>query len=171
MKNTQRGFALLVAVIFTSVMLSFGLALGSLAYKQQVLASSATQSQYAFYAADAGLECALYTDQVISPVTHASLFAFPPTDPGLVQNVMSCNGTPAAFPPTYPTGEVSYTPGVRWVIAERLRLFSNTRCADITVYKYATGVTYLFSQGYNVSCDTLAAGGERYVTRGIHAQY
>ena len=55
MKKTQRGFALLIAIIFMSVMLSFGLALGSLAYKQQVLASSAIQSQYAFYAADSAL--------------------------------------------------------------------------------------------------------------------
>ena len=59
----QRGFALLVAVVFMSVMLSFGLALGSLSYKQQVLAGASVQSQYAFYAADAGLECALYEDQ------------------------------------------------------------------------------------------------------------
>jgi hypothetical protein len=48
--NTHRGFALIVAV-------------SSLAYKQQVLASSATRSQYAFYAADSALECGLLQAQ------------------------------------------------------------------------------------------------------------
>src|ERR1043166_6855304 len=65
--NAQRGFTLLVAVIFMSVMLSFGLALGALGYKQLTLASIAIESTYAFYAADAALECALYADQQSSP--------------------------------------------------------------------------------------------------------
>src|SRR5580658_7382511 len=96
-KQTQRGFALLIAVIFMSVMLSFGLALGALAYKQEVLASSAVESQYAFYAADAGLECALYADQV------QNLFAYPATDPHSPPTA-TCDG---ALP--FSSQEVSYS--------------------------------------------------------------
>ena len=59
----KKGIALLVTVIFMSVMLAFGVTLASLAYKQSVLASTAAQSQTAFFAADAALECALYADQ------------------------------------------------------------------------------------------------------------
>jgi Tfp pilus assembly protein PilX len=58
-----RGFTLLVSVIFSTVVLSVGLALADVAYKQVILASNARQSEYAFYAADAALECALYADQ------------------------------------------------------------------------------------------------------------
>src|SRR3989344_5216944 len=58
-RGSSRGFALLIAVIFVSVVLALGLSLGSLGYKQQILASGGIQSQYAFYAADAALECAL----------------------------------------------------------------------------------------------------------------
>lgn len=59
----QRGFTLLIAVILASVLLTVGIALLDIAYKQVILSSSAKQSQYAFYAADAALECALYYDQ------------------------------------------------------------------------------------------------------------
>lgn len=165
-KKTQRGFALLIAVIFMSVMLSIGLALGSLGYKQQVLASSAIQSQYAFYVADAALECALYFDQ------QQNLFAYPTPQPASAP-LMTCDGINATFPPAYPTGIISYT-ATRWVITERLSLDSGKRCADVTVYKppSGTGTTYLFSQGYDVSCDTVASpNGARIVSRGLSSDY
>ena len=60
---SMKGITLLVAVILTSVILSVALALLDIAYKQQLLASTAKQSQFAFYAADTVMECALYWDQ------------------------------------------------------------------------------------------------------------
>ena len=169
-KNTQKGFALLIAIIFMSVMLALGLGLGSLAYKQTVLASTAIESQYAFYAADAALECAFYYDQ------QKNLFVFPTPQPGSAP-VMQCDVTNATFPAAYPTGIVSYIAGTKWVITERLSIDSLTthpRCADITISKpkQGTGTTYIFSQGYNISCAQLAAPGDmRFVTRGLKASY
>lgn len=61
--NPRRGFALVVAVIFSSVVLAVGLALLDITYKQILLAGTAKNSQYAFYNADSALECALYWDQ------------------------------------------------------------------------------------------------------------
>ncbi|MBI4065654.1 hypothetical protein HY412_00470 [Candidatus Kaiserbacteria bacterium] len=161
--DIQSGFALLIAVIFMSVMLTFGLALGSLAYKQQILASTAIESQYAFYAADAALECALYEDQ------QRNLFAFPPPTPPPSAPAMTCDGSGPIY-----SAVVSYTPSTKWVITERFSLDSNKRCADITVYKPApgSGSTYIFSQGYNVSCAIVAdPGGARFVSRGLDASY
>src|SRR5450759_3445707 len=104
-KTENRGFALLIAVIFMSVMLSFGLALGSLGYKQQVLASGAIESQYAFYAADAALECALYADQQLGTFTYQSSPA--PAPP------LSCgSATTVPGTPTRPTG--------KWILTYRL---------------------------------------------------
>lgn len=145
-----------------SVMLSLGLALGSLSYKQQVLASSAIQSQYAFYAADSALECALHADQ------QQNLFAFPPSVPPSAP-AMSCDAT-APVSATI----VSYTPSTQWVISTRLSLDSGKRCADVTVYKPVpgTGTTFVFSQGYDVSCSTVASpNGARFVARGLSAHY
>ena len=159
----KRGFTLLIAIVFMSVMLSFGLELGALGYKQEVLASNAIESQYAFYAADAALECALYNDQ------QQNLFAFPASDPGSAP-AMACDGSAPG------SATESYTAGTKWVITEhRLSLDAGTRCADVTIYKYANPqppnniTTYLFSQGYDVACPSV--GGARFVSRGISAHY
>lgn len=160
----KSGFALLIAVIFMSVMLTFGLVLGSIAYKQQVLASSAIASQYAYYAADAGLECLLYYDQQLNAFAYPAVQ--PPTAPGL-----TCNGVGSQFTSAYPTGIVSYD-ATRWIISERIPISSN-RCVDVTIYKpNGVGTTYFFSQGYDVSCTILAnPSGARFVSRGVGARY
>ena len=146
-----------------SVMLTFSLMLGSLGYKQQVLASSAIASQYAFYTADAALECLLYADQ------QQDLFALPATEPANPPPI-TCDGS---FVP-FSSSVLLYDAGVNWTIWERLSLDSGRRCADITVYKPAvgTGTTYLFSQAYDVSCATVSSpNGARFVSRGLNASY
>jgi hypothetical protein len=161
--NAQRGFTLLIAVIFMSVMLSFGLALGSIGYKQQILASGAIASQYAFYVADTALECALYADQ------KQDLFAYARYDGN--PKSMTCNGETVAV--------VQAPPSVSQLISTvRLSLDSDTRCADVTVYKYSAPqppdniTSYLFSIGYDVSCSRLATpDDERFVSRGISTRY
>lgn len=163
----KQGFALLVAVIFMTVMLSIGLALGSLAFKQQSLASSALASQRAFYAADAGMECALYYDQ------RLGAFSFPLTQPGTAP-LMKCEGADAVFPPSYSNGIVSYTANTKWAVIERLSLNGNTDCADVTVYKPnqgTGGTTFLFSQGYDVPCSALGTGSARTASRGLEVRY
>lgn len=167
-KRSEGGFALLISVIFMSVMLTFGLALGTLAYKQQILASNGIESQYAFYAADAALECLLYADQQLNTFEHPSLQ--PATAP-----VIQCDNINATYLPAYPTGIVSYA-GTQWVITERFSLDEGTHCADVTIYKQAPGSaspTFLFSQGYNISCDSVATdgGSARFVSRGLGAHY
>jgi len=163
MKKTQRGFTLLIAVIFMSVMLSFGLALGSLGYKQQVLASNAIASQYAFYVADTALECALYADQQLG------LFDYTRWD-GNPKSMTCDNSTIAA---------VQMPPSVSELITTvRLSLDADKRCADLTIYKYRVPqhpdglTTFIFSTGYDVSCTRVAnPGNTRFVSRGMSAHY
>jgi hypothetical protein len=168
--KTQRGFSLLIAVIFASVMLTFGLQLASLEYKQQVLASTALQSQYAFYAADAGLECALTADQ------QQNIFAYPATEPANAPAMKCDNALAVSIPGVSPT--VSWTSGAfgRLLVTYRFSLDGNTRCTDVMVYKPnpATpgGRTSIYAQGYNVSCAVVAnPGGKRFAYRGLKASY
>jgi len=72
MHKEPRGFTLLIAVVLTSVLLSVGLALLDIALKQVTLSSTARQSQYAFYAADSAMECALYWDQQQNAFSYTS---------------------------------------------------------------------------------------------------
>ncbi|MCX6787231.1 MAG: pilus assembly PilX N-terminal domain-containing protein [Candidatus Kaiserbacteria bacterium] len=89
MKNKKNGFALIIAVIFMTVMLTLGLTMSSLGYKQELLASTAIQSQYAFYAADAALECVLYIDQkTLTSDRLKSFFVWPSSSP----SVSPCGG-------------------------------------------------------------------------------
>ncbi len=160
--RNSRGFALLISVIFMSVMLSIGLALGSLGYKQQTLSSSAIRSQYAFYAADSALECALYADQ------QQGLFAFKPDTNASVPG-MSCSG----YSP-YSVSNIRHTSS-EWVMFNRVKLDNDTRCADVTIYKQSAGsggATTVYSQGYDISCATLVSpNGARFVSRGLYTRY
>ena len=164
-KKSSRGFALLIAIIFMSVALSIGLAMSSLGYKQQILASSAVESQYAFYAADAGLECALYADQ------QQDLFDYAAHSAGVHPNAITCANTTSTELSGY-----AYTSSLLYV-TERLSLDSGTHCADVTIYKYRVpqsnnATTYVFSQGYDVPCSVVATpGGARFIARGLSSHY
>ena len=163
MKKAQQGFTLLVSVIFMSVMLSFGLSLASLGYKQQVLASTAIESIYAFYTANAALECALYADQ------KQNLFAYDAYDGN--PKSMTCDGNTMAV--------VQAPPSVSELVSTvRFSFDSDMRCADVAVYKYnvpqppSNRTTYLYAVGYDGSCGRVADPGDaRFVARGLSAQY
>lgn len=161
MNNTQRGFSLLIAVIFASVMLTFGLQLASLGYKQQTLSTSSLRSQYAFYAADAGLECALTADQ------QQDLFAYPISAPSSAPATKCDNASALASSFSYDA--------TRLLVSYRFNLDSSTHCADVVVYKpnpLSGAKTYIYSQGYDVSCAVVAnPGGKRFAYRGIKASY
>ena len=58
----SKGFALLFAVLAASLLLSIGLSIFSLTVKELTLSSYSRESQFSFYAADSGAECALYWD-------------------------------------------------------------------------------------------------------------
>jgi len=61
-KNNQKGFALLYSILVAVLVVAVGASVVSLAIKQVVLTGTARESEYAFYAANTGLECARYWD-------------------------------------------------------------------------------------------------------------
>ncbi len=58
----KSGFTLLIAIIVTSMLLIVSFVVVNVALKQLILANASKESQYAFYAADGGTECAVYWD-------------------------------------------------------------------------------------------------------------
>ena len=163
MAMKKKGFALLIAVIFMSVMLTFGLALGALAYKQGVLSSSSVESQHAFYAADAGLECVLYYDQ------QESWFAYP--DSSTSTPDISCDGQ--AVPKQYESSSYDASAGL-WALSYSVPVSNGAYCADVSINKYATttatGVTTeIYAQGYSTSCATVGSG--TFSSRGLDVRY
>lgn len=61
-KKRKQGAVLLIAVLVASVALAVGIGVYNRTYKELLFASFWKQTQVAFAAADAGLECAIYWD-------------------------------------------------------------------------------------------------------------
>lgn len=51
-----------MAVLISGILLALGSAIYNIASKEVILSSTGRDSQYSFYAADTGIECALYWD-------------------------------------------------------------------------------------------------------------
>ncbi len=150
--TSPRGFTLLIAVILSSVISSVGLALLDVTLKQVILASAATQSQYAFYNADTALECALYWDQKIGAFDYTS-----PLSAGSITcaDLVVTNYVPASGSGTRTTSfSVPCTSG------------SGT-LGTVSISKTATGQTTIYANGYN-SCDP---NDPRRLERGLKATY
>jgi hypothetical protein len=60
--KNKNGYTLLFAVLVSSIVLSVGISILKISKKEFLLASSARESLSAFYAADSGIECAMYWD-------------------------------------------------------------------------------------------------------------
>lgn len=71
--SDKRGVLVLIAILITSVVVTLALALASVTVRQLELAAGAKPANTAFYAADAGVNCALYWD-LRHPLYGESLF-------------------------------------------------------------------------------------------------
>ena len=155
----SRGVALLMAVIFTSVVLALSLLIGNLAYKQAIISNTASGAVKAFYAADAALECVLYADQ----------------QQGLLDGTQGVSTTcgPVTMNILLVYNNLVHAGGVRIdVPAEN----NKTYCADVYYYKYdkpdevSGNRAYLMSTGYDVPCAALDTASY-YTSRGVEAIY
>lgn len=79
--SKKKGFTLLFAILVSVLVLAVGASMISIALKQVILSGAGRESQYAFYAANTGIECALYWDlngsQIAAGETEIR-YVFPP---------------------------------------------------------------------------------------------
>jgi type II secretory pathway pseudopilin PulG len=123
-RNSQKGFTILVAVVTAGILLIIAMTIGGIALKEQTLSIANKESQIAFYAADTGMECALYWDQnkrsggIFSPDGDGNHPVLRPSgncngltiDPGDSPIILSVIGSPAPSPNTSNLkAEYSYT--------------------------------------------------------------
>src|SRR3989344_842848 len=62
MTRAQRGSVLYTTVLLVSVVLAISIGVSTIAEKEAIFSSFGRDSQKAFFAADSGLECAMYHD-------------------------------------------------------------------------------------------------------------
>jgi hypothetical protein len=60
--QTNKAFVSMIALLLSNIFLVIGLSVFNIALREIVLSSGARESLFAFYAADGGMECALYWD-------------------------------------------------------------------------------------------------------------
>lgn len=148
--------------------LAIGIAIYDLTVREVDLSSTATQSQYAIYAADTGAECALYWDlkctlgECTTNGAADSAFATsttsitPPT--GVVCNGIDVAAAPWTKATTASAATTTFT----------LTFSPQPYCASVTVAKWGTPTqTAVTASGYN----TCAAGSLLRLERKLQVTY
>lgn len=152
-KAKQRGVAILFAILLVSIVLTVGMTLLNITLRQLILSSIARESQFAFYAADSGRNCARHYDSLLvqaerpfgyfGDVGTPPIFGYQPPGGGAV--AINC-GDSINVPVTTTvdgTGTL-YTFVLRFTGAK-------TTCAKVSVLKYQNplGKTKIESHGFN----------------------
>lgn len=168
-KKTKKGFTLLVAIITTSMLLIVSFVVVNIALKQLILASASRESQYAFYAADGGTECAVYWDLKNVDAGGDLISAFDPSIAGEITcsgQVINSGSQSVAGGNAVPTTPAkSSLIGGGGVGSENIFwLTFDKGCAIVRVTKDVSGDTTIDSRGYNTCVTTASRRFERGVT-------
>lgn len=160
----QKGFTLLLATLTSSLLLILGSTVFNIIQKEIVLSSLGRDSQFAFYTADAGAECALYWDMrhsLFSTTTLAVGSALCDTTDFLPQLVQPSG---ELFPGYGIPMEFQYQPGGLCVRV------SVTKYDDATRGSGDPPTTLIDSRGYNVSCTAINSSA-RALERAVQIRY
>lgn len=149
----QRGFTLLMGVLISGILLSLGVAIFNIVSKEIVLTSSGRESQFAFYAADSGVECALYWDS-----KHDAFSTTSPQQP-------QCAGAPVTnYNVSYDSPTDTYTTTFSFSLGTGL----TDPCSDVTLTRRTNPTrTTLQAAGYNTCVTT----NPRRIERSIKVEY
>ena len=141
MKNhkLKHGFTLLLSILVVSVVLSVGLGIFDIMTKELKLSGLGRESQVAFYAADAGIECFFYWE-IKHPGLADSAFGYYDAP-----STIKCAGNNFTIPAKSNSPYGPY----------KINLSDNS-CAKITVTK--SSFTTVESRGYNTKdCDSTSS--------------
>ncbi len=148
-QKKERGVALLITIILTGTLLLVATTIMNTAVKQAFLSATGRESQYAFYAADSGAECALYWD-VQNPSGFSAFNSL---------STIECNKDLANPANHFTVGETN-------VSSFTMTFLPDAYCAKVTVTK-SGNTTKIESSGYN-TCDS---SNPRRVERAVRITY
>ena len=157
---SESGFAMLFAVLVASILLAIGISIFSLTTKELILSAADRESQFSFYSADTGAECALYWDFQPSAwifATSTDNTVSTPSNPDCVdtygQAAQVITNTNYVTYTGYPIAR-----GTTWAVTRftlNIPSVSPLYCAIVTVVKDSTSgllKTTIDSRGYNEPC-------------------
>ena len=145
--KNEDGYTLLFAVLVSSIVLSVGISILTISKKEFLLASSARESMSALYAADSGLECAMYQDSIGNLATSSTFGTF------------TCGNNIGFSLPTYTCDTSNGMESCILVSPLQLSFGSGKACAVVDIKKtygndpnlgYDIQHTQIESRGYNM---------------------
>lgn len=166
----EKGFTLLFAVLLAVLVLAVGASVINIAMKQVILTGIGRESQFAFYAANTGVECALYWDYMDLGV-FATSSASVETE-NIIKDIVNCASGYNLFFQGSPNMEI-VDEGVDYATSMFKIEFETPiqYCAIITVNKKKNSQdaieTRIESRGYN-TCD---GSNPRRIERGLQLSY
>ncbi|MAZ67603.1 hypothetical protein CL652_02435 [bacterium] len=137
----------MLAALVASLLTALGLAMFSIAQKEVVLSSLGRDSQFAFYAADTGAECALLWDFKYDAFATSTVYSSTSTP-------ATCAGQQLQdFPTPYETGNPDGVFGLGGTYSSTFWFEPNGYCVYVTVTKQDTNSrTIVESLGYSTPC-------------------
>ena len=176
---TKRGFTAFFAVLISSLALAVGLSIYDLLVRELLLSQTAVQSQYAIFAADAGVECALYWDAKAPALNGAPSVFGTSTNSTWGASPVACNtqnitiqGPPSADLVQYP-GCSANTWCITSIPSAATTTFTiyfspQTYCATVVVAKSGNpSQTSVISHGFN-DC---SGSGQVRLERALQVRY
>jgi len=160
-KQKNRGITLLFAVLVSVLVLGVGASIVNLALKQIVLSVSARDSQFAFYASNTGIDCALYWEN--HKGTDGKIVFATSTESDITGDLNSVTCAKNVITNGWETSDQSSTHAVTKF---RLTFDELPYCANIIINKSRSGSTNrvkISSYGYN----TCEPDNSRRVERGL----
>lgn len=154
----------MLAALVASLLTALGLAMYTIAQKEVVLSALGRDSQFAFYAADTGAECALYWD------FHYDAFATSTIYDGS-ETPAECNGEDLRdFPTPWDSIGADGVVGLGGSDTSSFWFEQSGRCIYVTVTKSSSHPhTQIDSLGYSTACNE--PGNQRRLERAIHMSY
>ncbi|KKP56173.1 MAG: hypothetical protein UR80_C0037G0004 [Parcubacteria group bacterium GW2011_GWB1_35_5] len=160
--ENKKGITLFIAVVIMGILLLISFAVINITLKATLFASSGRDSQYAFFAADAGIECAIYWDSAFDISKFATSTSGSPINCA-GKTISNGGAIPGNSNPILIGGGGSANPTSTFYFTLDQGENSVASCAIVTVTKNTDGSTYIKSRGYN-TCDT---SNPRRIERGI----
>ena len=158
LKNIQknRGFVILFAVVLSAILLTITLGVANVALKEVKFSTSDRDSNFSFFAADSGIECALFNDK---PPTA---FPWPYVSPTSI----ACASTVPVY--DVPTSTYSF-------LVTSLGS-TGVSCAKVTILKDGTTnppniLTTVIAKGYNIGDSSCAWTDPNRIERQIKVTY
>ena len=178
MKNTdtdrkgQKGFTLLLAALVASIVLALGTSIFQIAQKEFALSAMGRDSQFAFYAADTGAECALYWDiryryfGTSTPLVEPAPFCDE-------QSLIASGNTDITGRP--PPRGASEDDSVLYPYTMSFTIAPNGRCVTVTIEKTIgqssnAPKTLVRSSGFSTDCASVATS-PRALQRSVELHY